>query len=624
MILNTIKKKFIYSAILLAVPTFGGTVLSTDVKATNDFLTYNSDVLKQAAEVGTEKAVQVIDITTGWEILDWASDYAGQDPNKILQQGHESADLNQRMMVMQFGNIGEATMTIQKKISMKKGNTYSFNLAYAMFFNSTGSGYIDFNGNIRTSNSSPGDQLFEESVTPAEDMDYVITAGFSVPRLGNGFMKIAHSMDEDGVTVTANVPELQINNPEGNHNEVVGTGISGNKAEIYDASQKLLGETFIDENGDFKVITNRILVTGETLTGYQVDADNQRSFGTKVTVAESALSVYPVEVNLGLVEGTVNQAATIEVFDEDGISLGVETLENAGEFSIETNRKLIFLENLTIKATMLDGTNRSLAVTVQDTIAPKAPLLNPIDNQQLLITGESDESNLAIYVQQGEALYRTFTQSDGEFELYIDQPFESGSVVACWAEDQAGNKSEVTSVVVVPVASIIELDDDVTSLSTEITGRTNMPNTDVTVIVGSRIYNVTSGKNGEFSVKLATTYPVGTNVTASVYDNLSGTDITASIKVRPKTPTVSFLSTSSKVVNGSTDANSEIILTVVRDGETFILDSVNSDDSGNFELPLMLDGAEFKLNFGDIVRIQAKHISTGVYSLVHEEFIFVK
>jgi len=616
------KKNFFYSTLLFAIPILGTVTLNTEVTA-EDNSVIHENIMTQILEKRNNEN-QSIDIATGWEIVEWSSDYEGMDPYKILQQGHETPELNQRMMAMQFGNIGEATMTIQKKISMKKGYTYNFNLIYAMFFNSTGSGYIDFNGDRRISGSSPTDQNFEETIIPSEDMEYTISAGFSVPRLGNGFMKVAYNIDGSGVTVTANVPELQINNPEGNHNEVIGTGIPGNSVEIYDDSQMLLGETFVDENGNFKVITNRVLKTGEEIVGYQVDLDGQRSFGTKVTVDEPVLNAYSVEANLGLVEGTVNQPAIIEVFDEDGILLGSDSLESAGDYSIALNRKLVFMEKLTIRATLEDETTRNLNMVVQDTIAPNIPRLDPIDNQKVLITGQSDESDLAIYIQQGDILYRTYTQNEGNFEIVVDHPFEANSEVVCWAEDLAGNRSDLLTVVVAPVAAIIELEDDVTSISNQITGRTNIPNTVVTVNVGSRIYKVTADGNGEFKVMLATTYAVGTNVTASIYDEATNQEVMTSVKVRPKTPTVSFLSTSSRVVNGMTEANSEVTLTVIRDSEIYTIDSVISDDFGSFEMPLTLDGNEFKLNFGDTVRIQAKHIPTGLNSLVHEEFIFIK
>lgn len=138
-----------------------------------------------------------IDISTGWEIINFHSNQSGITVDEVFKQGHVNEALNQKMALVNFANIGDATLSAKKEIVMKKDHIYSVNVVYAMLYTS-GTGYIDFNGIRFESDSNHLDKIYSTVIKPTEDMIYHIELGFNVNLNSNGYVKLGYDLDNQG------------------------------------------------------------------------------------------------------------------------------------------------------------------------------------------------------------------------------------------------------------------------------------------------------------------------------------------------------------------------------------------------------------------------------------------
>lgn len=149
-------------------------------------------------QVKAQDEIENIDVSQGWEVTEFDTSYPGITADKIFFQGHENQGLNQKMAMAQFANIGKSTFTAKKVINLKKNNIYTINLIFAMVYTKEGSGFIDFNGDKKISDEESKDKLFQDTVKPVEDMEYVITIHFDVPIDGNGYFKLGYDLSGGG------------------------------------------------------------------------------------------------------------------------------------------------------------------------------------------------------------------------------------------------------------------------------------------------------------------------------------------------------------------------------------------------------------------------------------------
>lgn len=145
--------------------------------------------------IATEESLEV---TEGWEILEYHSSQPNILVEDVVKQGFYIAATNQKAILSQFANIGRANLAAKKEIFLKKDHVYSFNLVYAMQYND-GSGYIDFNGERFEDDSNYQDQKFQRVIRPTEDMIYTIKMGFDVKQNSNGYWKVGYDLSDGGL-----------------------------------------------------------------------------------------------------------------------------------------------------------------------------------------------------------------------------------------------------------------------------------------------------------------------------------------------------------------------------------------------------------------------------------------
>lgn len=154
-------------------------------------LAFGSTVMVSASE-------ESLDVTQGWEILEYSSSQPNIPVESVVKQGVYIAATNQKAILSQFANIGRAKLAAKKEIFLKKDHVYSLNLVYAMQYNN-GSGYIDFNGERFEDDSNHQDQKYQRIIRPTEDMVYTIKMGFDVKQNSNGYWKVGHDANEVGL-----------------------------------------------------------------------------------------------------------------------------------------------------------------------------------------------------------------------------------------------------------------------------------------------------------------------------------------------------------------------------------------------------------------------------------------
>ncbi|WP_207694538.1 hypothetical protein DOK67_0000311 [Enterococcus sp. DIV0212c] len=141
-----------------------------------------------------------LDISNGWTI-EFNSSFPSIDKDSIFVQNHVNQSLNQKMVINNFANIGDAELTATKSIPLKKGYEYKINLIYAMQFKEAQRGWIDFNGDTIYSEieTYPSDKVYTKTIIPEADFTYTITIHYNVKKMENGYLKLGYSMEGKGV-----------------------------------------------------------------------------------------------------------------------------------------------------------------------------------------------------------------------------------------------------------------------------------------------------------------------------------------------------------------------------------------------------------------------------------------
>lgn len=224
-------------------------------------------------------------------------------------------------------------------------------------------------------------------------------------------------------------------------------------------------------------------------------------------------------------------------------------------------------------------------ITVVDTMAPMAPVLDEITDQTTKVTGKTEAGAKVEVKVKGEVLGSTVAKEDGSFAVAIKAQ-KPGTEITVTAADEAGNVSE-TKVIVKdvtdPVAPVIGT---VTNKDLQITG-TAEPGTHVVITDAGKVkFNVIADENGEFKIQLLQPFKEDTALYVSSIDlgyNISPLKIVyVKDVIAPNKPVVKQVSDKDKVVSGKAEAGS----TVTVSSKTGTLGSAKVNAAGDFSVPL--------------------------------------
>jgi hypothetical protein len=219
-----------------------------------------------------------------------------------------------------------------------------------------------------------------------------------------------------------------------------------------------------------------------------------------------------------------------------------------------------------------------------DVTPPSAPALNPIDDNDTVITGKAEKGSTVTLKNGSKLLGSPKADGSGNFKLAI-KPLKAGTKVTATATDAADNVSKTTTVTVSDKTApappkVNPVDDNDKSVS----GKTEA-NANVTVKNGkATLGTVKADKSGNFKLAIK---PVkaGTKLTFTAKDAAGNVSKTATVTVVDKTApslAVKDIYSSSKSVSGKTEAGAKV---TVKIGKT-TLGSNTANSKGEFKITI--------------------------------------
>ncbi|MED3563144.1 Ig-like domain-containing protein [Bacillus xiapuensis] len=144
-----------------------------------------------------------------------------------------------------------------------------------------------------------------------------------------------------------------------------------------------------------------------------------------------------------------------------------------------------------------------LYANMLDTTAPDAPKVNPIDDNDKIISGTAEAGSM-VTIKNGTVIYTTVNvNNSGKFKVNLPKPFKAGTKLSFTATDDAGNVSKAKTITVLdktPPATLTV--NKVTKNSKYVSGKTEAK-VSVTVKAGSK--TLARGKadaKGYFKLKI--------------------------------------------------------------------------------------------------------------------------
>lgn len=399
-------------------------------------------------QVGYGLEISDLDISTGWEVLDYKSDL-NIEIDKVFADGQVGSS-GLKYATTNFFNIGNSHFKATKTIPMKKGKIYNLNLVYALRPEGKAVGFIDFNG-TKVTETKLTSTPYTETVVPSEDQNYVITLEFTAPK-NTGMYLMVGQEPTGGITISPAVETPTVNTPEAWTEKVVGIGNSRNTIKIIDAANKFIGTGVVKEDNTFEITTDRMLIHNEFLTVTQTnefEESNPVSIQVKDTISPDAPEIQDIYVGEQLVIGTAEANSIIEVRNKRGVLIGSGNTSSDGKVSLTLSPSVGLLEDVSITATDEAG-NRSMPVIVtvisDKEVIPIPGVKNPEAGTNLVI-GDGVSGNTIKVMDSFNNLIGTgeVNQFD-EYQVTTSRPLVYKELLTIRQVNSLGDESEKISI----------------------------------------------------------------------------------------------------------------------------------------------------------------------------------
>ncbi|MFC0187131.1 Ig-like domain-containing protein [Fictibacillus aquaticus] len=380
----------------------------------------------------------------------------------------------------------------------------------------------------------------------------------------------------------------------------------------------LFGIAVADENGDYTVTLPYKLLAGREIQVSAKDAQGNKSAFTKLKVTDNTPpeltrldAVYDYHTEI---KGYVNGAYKVTALAGNTV-LGTDTSYNSNDqdfsYSITVPKQKADTV-ITVRAVDKAGHTHEMIVTVIDKTAPAAPVVDPIDDNDEIITGKT-EPNAKVVVS-----YRSATATadgSGNFTIPINT-LPADWVVEVYAVDSAGNKGTTTKVTVkddTPPKITVEPIGDST---TNIIGKTEIHTTIVLKTGDVELGRTTSDSYGNFYIPI-TKQKAGTVLTFSAEDSVGfkSADYTITVidNTAPAAPTVAGVPDSFDWIGGWTEPQAKVEAFI---GETS-LGEVKASETGEFIIYItpLPAGTVIKVYSTDMSGNKSKAASVKVYDI---------
>ncbi|UTV86726.1 BapA prefix-like domain-containing protein [Cobetia amphilecti] len=309
-----------------------------------------------------------------------------------------------------------------------------------------------------------------ELTAPLSEGEHSLTAVATDPA-GN----ISDASDAFIITIDTLPPDApELENSDGT--TLSGTGEPGSAITVINNKGEIVGETTVDDDGNFTLDLSPEQEDGAELTATATDgAGNESESSAPITVDAAAPeaplitavndNAEPVtgELSSGdstndqtpILMGTAEAGSSVAVYDGDTLLKTVEA-DAEGNWSLELSEPLAEGEhNLSAIATDASGNvsdpSDAFVITI-DVTAPEAPVLEETDGTTLAGTGEPG-ATVDITDGDGNIVANVEVDNDGNFEITLDPAPEDGTELTATATDPAGNTSGPSNPVIVDTAT---------------------------------------------------------------------------------------------------------------------------------------------------------------------------
>lgn len=281
------------------------------------------------------------------------------------------------------------------------------------------------------------------------------------------------------------------------------------------------------------------------------------------------------------VTGTTEADATVYVMKGTTL-IGSGVADPAGNFNVTIAKQKggtilqVYAEDL------VGNKSKAISVTVKDTIAPDKPIVNPVGDNQSVVTGKAEAGTKAVVKSGSTIIGQVTVATTGSFSVKI-APKKAGTRLTVFVQDGGGNKSgEVSVTVLDKTAPVKPFVYSVGDNQTIILGKTEA-GTKVIIKVGSTVLGSGyANSSGSFLIKIRSAQKAGTRLAFYASDkegNQSQTTVTVVDKTAPGVPVVNKVTYLSKSVTGRAEAGSTVY---IYNGVTLIGHTV-TDKYGKFK-----------------------------------------
>ncbi|MGN2271974.1 Ig-like domain-containing protein [Priestia megaterium] len=221
----------------------------------------------------------------------------------------------------------------------------------------------------------------------------------------------------------------------------------------------------------------------------------------------------------------------------------------------------------------------------KDTVAPDAPSVNALGDNQTSLTGVTEPNASVIAKVENEVIGTGLADEAGKFAITIAKQ-SADTKVSVTSKDAAENESTATVVTVTDqTPPSVPIVNEVSDQDTTVTGVTEA-NAAVTVKAGDATFSAVADGNGTFTVSI----PVqigGTTIAVSAKDKAGNESQAPSFAVKstlkaPLAPKVNEVSDQDTMIKGTAEANATVI---VKNG-SLQLAAGNADAKGNYSISI--------------------------------------
>ncbi|MFW2795092.1 Ig-like domain-containing protein, partial [Acinetobacter baumannii] len=295
--------------------------------------------------------------------------------------------------------------------------------------------------------------------------------------------------DTQTYTVDTTAPDAPVINPVNGTDPITGTAEPGSTVTVT-YPDGTTATVVAGTDGSWSVSNPGNLVDGDTVTATATDpAGNTSLPGTGTVSADITAPVVALDDVLTndstpALTGTVNDPTATVVVNVDGTDYPAVN-NGDGTWTLADNTLPALTDGphtITVTATDAAGNvGNDTAVVTIDTVAPNAPVLDPI-NATDPVTGTAEAGSTVTVTYPDGTTATVVAGTDGTWSVPNPGNLVDGDTVTATATDPAGNTSGPATAVVDAVAPTVALDDVLTNDSTPaLTGTVNDPTATVVV-----------------------------------------------------------------------------------------------------------------------------------------------